>query len=152
MGATDQQLADFLEIDHATLNRWKKKHPAFRDSLKGKLEADAKVVASLYKRAIGFKTKEITYEKTESRGLPSPGDNEGYTKRIVVKEVPPDVTAQIFWLKNRQRDNWKSYHPTEISIGDSELPVSITLHLGHGSTPPGQIEDGWNHGQIQPEP
>ena len=28
------------------------------------------------------------------------------TKRIT-KEMPPDVTAQIFWLKNRRPDKWR---------------------------------------------
>lgn len=30
------------------------------------------------------------------------------TKSVAVqKEVPPDVTAQIFWLKNRRPDLWR---------------------------------------------
>jgi hypothetical protein len=24
-----------------------------------------------------------------------------------VKELPPDTTAMIFWLKNRKRDQWR---------------------------------------------
>ena len=37
-------------------------------------------------------------------------DKEGNVKPVRVetikKHVPPDVAAQCFWLKNRQRDRW----------------------------------------------
>jgi len=33
----------------------------------------------------------------------------------VVKEVQPDVTAQIFWLKNRKPDVWRDKRDFELS-------------------------------------
>ena len=58
LGATDEELADFFNVNVATLNRWKKQFPEFRESLKkGKAVADANVASKLYNRAIGYDCK-----------------------------------------------------------------------------------------------
>ena len=31
------------------------------------------------------------------------------------KEIAPDTTAMIFWLKNRDPNNWRDRHETEIT-------------------------------------
>jgi hypothetical protein len=104
VGMTDHQLADFFEVDERTINRWKLKHAPFRQSLKrGKDEADAMVAQSLYRRALGYSHKAVKIVTVAQ------GNNQGsdvvevpYTERY-----PPDTTACIFWLKNRQRANWR---------------------------------------------
>ena len=64
--------------------------------------ADSKVERALYGRAVGveYKEKKIVIEM----------DKDGNQKpaRIETAEryLPPDVTACIFWLKNRRRDQW----------------------------------------------
>lgn len=94
LGATDEDLAKFLAVCIATINNWKKKEPQFLESIKkGKEDADAQVVKSLFKRATGITVKEVRSDAN--------GGSE------TVKELPPDTTAAIFWLKNRQRQNWK---------------------------------------------
>ena len=68
-----------------------------------KEDADNRVERSLYNRAVGytFKSEKIV---TVSRGANMGSDIE----RVPIKEhVPPDVTAQIFWLKNRRKDQWR---------------------------------------------
>ena len=53
---------------------------------------------------------------------------DAYKKKIVVKEIAPDVTAQIFWLKNRQRNKWRDQQNFEIdfnSLSDSQLDYII---------------------------
>ena len=53
MGATDEELAGFLKIDVSTLTRWKKAHPEFCTSISnGKEDADARIAASLYGKAM----------------------------------------------------------------------------------------------------
>lgn len=53
LGATDSELADFLEISESTLNLWKQQHSEFSESIKaGKDKADSQVAKSLYQRAL----------------------------------------------------------------------------------------------------
>lgn len=116
-GFTDKEIADFLEINEDTLHEWKKKHPDFSESLKDwKIEADTKVERSLYDRALGFDYDEVTYEKSNVGGMGiklKDGEiqalkhTDTYKTKIVTKKVLGDVTAQIFWLKNRKPKDWR---------------------------------------------
>ena len=63
------------------------------------------------------------------------------TERTVTKkEVIPDVTAQIFWLKNRKRETWADRQNIEISqpIDDSikEMEAYFEQLKESGSGPP----------------
>ena len=46
---------------------------------------------------MGYKYKETSTEETDL----------GTKTKEVIKEVVPDTTAQIFWLKNRRPDKWR---------------------------------------------
>lgn len=99
LGAKDKEIADFFDICEATLNNWKIEHPKFLESIKdGKEKADSEVAKSLYKRAKGYTTKEVTKEVF---------DDEMKVTKEVTKEVPPDTGAAMAWLKNRQPDKWR---------------------------------------------
>jgi hypothetical protein len=102
LGAKDSQLAEAFDIAESTLNLWKKKHPTFMESLKGgKLQADAAIVQSLYSRAMGMTVEEEQAVKVKA------GDGIETVEVVKVKKtLPPDVTACIFWLKNRQPNLW----------------------------------------------
>lgn len=110
LGCNDKELANYFEVSVSTLNKWKLEHPEFSESLRGgKMEADAKVAAKLYKRAIGFFYDEITFEKISlERSLE---DEEikvpAFKKKVVRKYVLPDVGAQTLWLKNRHKTKWR---------------------------------------------
>jgi len=108
LGATDKQLADFFEVSEQTLNSWKNKHSKFLEALKdGKDEADAKVAQSLYQRANG-------YSHPEDKIF----NNNGEAMIVkTTKHYPPDTTAAIFWLKNRQKVQWRDKHDVEHSGG-----------------------------------
>lgn len=102
---TDKEIAKALGVNEDTLNEWKKRYPEFTESLKqNKDTVDAGVVKSLHQRAIG-------YEYTEIQVTTNPDDST--TTRTTVKQVAPDVTAQIFWLKNRQPKDWRDKHDVE---------------------------------------
>ena len=54
LGLTDSEMADFFEVAESTFHKWKHDFPAFSESIReGKVEADANVAATLYRRATG---------------------------------------------------------------------------------------------------
>ena len=100
-GLTQQQIADNLGISIDTLIENKKKYSEFNNALKkGKEVIDFEVENALLKRALGYEYEEETYEN-------------GILTKKVKKQVPPDTTAQIFWLKNRKPNNWKDRVETD---------------------------------------
>lgn len=106
-GATDFEAAEELGVSQITLDRWKRRHPEFREALSlGKDIADGKVVASLYHKARGytFRSEKIF-------------NNDGViTRAETIEHVPPDTTAAIFWLKNRQREAWRDVKDVEATV------------------------------------
>lgn len=108
LGATDKEIAEFFGIAESTFYEWKEAYPKFAEAIKrGKLPADMAVVNSLHKRATGYKYKEVTYEKTGTFAvLDAEADSETtkeiFRKKVVVKEIPPDTIAGIYWMNNRR--------------------------------------------------
>ena len=98
-GLTDEQIASNIGIGYSTLQTWKSKYQDIQDTLKrGKDIIDRQVENALLKRALGYEYEEVK-EKFEDGVI---------TERTVTKkEVVPDTTAQIFWLKNRKPDKWR---------------------------------------------
>jgi transposase-like protein len=110
MGKTNEEIGKILGVTIETLNQWRKQYPEFSDAIKGnKDQADAPVVRSLYQRAIGYKY-------TEKRVVKNPDGT--VRQELTEKEVAPDVTAQIFWLKNRQPKDWRDKQIQEITGKD----------------------------------
>ena len=117
LGATDKDLADFFGVTEDCITKWKKKHPKFLLSLKeAKAFADAKVVKSLYQRATGYDHPDIHFSSYEGK----------VTETLYIKHFIPDVAAQIFWLKNRDKENWRDKHEHEVGGKDGKpIPISI---------------------------
>lgn len=94
-GLTDEQIAKNLGISKTSLYKYKEEHIELFELLKkGKEIIDYEVENALLKRALGYEYDEVTYEHGKE------------TKRVT-KQVAPDTTAQIFWLKNRRPDKWR---------------------------------------------
>lgn len=105
-GLTDEQIAKNVGITAKTLYAWKKQYSEICESLKkGKEVVDIQVENALLKRAMGYTYTEVKVENGE--------DGTKVTK--TVKEVVPDTTAQIFWLKNRRPDQWRDKQNVELS-------------------------------------
>ncbi|WAX05213.1 hypothetical protein AC844P1_00002 [Anaerostipes phage AC844P1] len=121
-GLVDEQIAQNIGIAASTLYEWKKQYPEISEALKkGKEVVDRQVENALLKRALGYKYEEIKTEKT----------NEGKKVTVTVKEVVPDTTAQIFWLKNRKPEQWRDKQQIEHSGGiRSEKLSDIISQLG----------------------
>lgn len=109
-GLTDEQIAHNMGIAKKTIYEWKKKYGDICDSLKrGKEVVDREVENALLKRALGYSYNEVTQEADELGDLS--------VTKVVTKQVSPDVTAQIFWLKNRKPGQWRDRKETEIFGG-----------------------------------
>lgn len=120
-GLTEKEMAQKLGIGKTTLTRWKQEHPAFRASLNGsREEADLKVVDSLYRRAIGYE-----FEETEMVVTAKDGEKKPAKVKRVKKHVAPDVTACIFWLKNRRPAEWRDKVQQELT-GPGGGPLVVT--------------------------
>lgn len=115
LGATDREAAEFFGVDERTLNRWKHTEPEFCQSLTlGKEAADARVKQSLYRRAVGY-----SYDAVKIF-MPAGADSPVYAP--YVEHAPPDTTAAIFWLKNRDPDEWREISRTE-HTGKDGAPI-----------------------------
>jgi transcriptional regulator with XRE-family HTH domain len=120
-GLTDEQIAHNMGISVRTLSGYKENHLPILQALKrGKEVVDIEVENALYKRAMGYKFKEVTRERVKGED----GEYELVVTKEVVKEVAPDTTAQIFWLKNRKPKDWRDKQDIEHS-GDVNIKVVI---------------------------
>ena len=117
---SDEQIAAKMGITRSTLNEWKQKYSDISDTLKrGKEVVDIQVENALLKRALGYESVETTEELSDGQMK--------VTKRVT-KQIPPDTTAQIFWLKNRRPDLWRDKRDVELD-GESKLEIVIADNL-----------------------
>ena len=94
-----------MPLASSTLYDWKKRYSEISEPLKrGKGVVDRQVENALLRRALGYEYEEV--KKKFEGGV--------ITERTVTKkEVIPDVTAQIFWLKNRKPGDWRDKREPE---------------------------------------
>jgi len=109
-GLTDEQIAHNIGIKRQTLYEWKKKHVVINDALKkGKEVVDRQVENALLKRALGFHYQE---EVATAQGV-----------EAITKYALPDVTAAIFWLKNRKSDVWRNKETVDVKKIQAETEL-----------------------------
>lgn len=106
LGATDLDLAELFGVAESTIYLWKNEHPRFSESINaGKALIDDMVEKSLLGRALGGSIK-------ETKVFLSWGET---VTEEVDKHIPPDVAAQIFWLKNRRPKVWRDKHEVDFT-------------------------------------
>ena len=104
-GLTNEQIANNMGINVSTLYDYINKYNEISNALKkGKEVVDFEVENALLKRALGYKYVEVTKEQVKN---PITNQYELIVTKEVTKEVQPDTTAQIFWLKNRMSVHWR---------------------------------------------
>ena len=139
-GLTNEQIAHNMGISRETLNKWKNLYSDISDALKkGKEVADRLVENALLKKATGevrtvkkpIKIKEVLYE--DGKRI-SEKEHIEYAEEEIY--IPPDTTAQIFWLKNRKPEEWRdkrivddgSSHKAEELIQNMQTIADILQH------------------------
>ena len=110
-----------MGISEASLYNYQAKFVEILEALKrGKAPVDDEVENALLKRAKGF------YEVKEKR-VEQWKDADGVTREhtvIITREVPPDTTALIYWLKNRRPDLWRDRRDIDINGTEDALAVA----------------------------
>lgn len=113
-GLTDEQIAEKMGISTTTLYTWKNKYAEISEALKkGKDIVDIQVENALLKRALGY-----SYIETKTKKE----NGEVIEEMIITKEVPPDPTSAIFWLKNRRPEQWREKR--EVIVEDQTIKES----------------------------
>lgn len=141
-GLIDKEIAHNIGIGYSTLREWKNVYPEIGEALrKGKEVVDRIVENALYKSAIGFmqkikkpvRIKEVEYDpKTGKKVRES-------EKWVQVEEeiyIAPQVTAQIFWLKNRKPDQWREKNDLTLTPSNGVLESLMELHHGKRDVEP----------------
>ena len=127
-GLTEEQIAKNIGISRQSLWKWKEKEVDILNALKkGKEVVDIEVENALLKRALGY-TVTLKEQKVDKDGC----------VHDLVKDVhvPGDTTAQIFWLKNRRKQQWRDKVDVETN-GEELNKVKELL---------GKIQEGANNG------
>ncbi|WP_312353931.1 helix-turn-helix domain-containing protein [Aminipila sp.] len=126
-GLTDEQIAHNMGVSTATLYNYKRDHIEILEALKrGKEVVDIEVENALLKRAKGYKYTEVTKELITNKET---GEKELVVTKEVIKEVLPDVTAQIFWLKNRKPE-WRDKQEMYMNLNATDTFDDILSQLG----------------------
>ena len=110
-GLSLSQIAHNIGVADSTFRKWRDEHEAISAAIKrGNAPVDLEVENAMLKSALGHKetVRKAIKVKTEKQKV---GEGKIVEEHIeyVDEEVyiPPQVTAQIFWLKNRRPDKWK---------------------------------------------
>lgn len=135
-GLIDKQIAHNMGVSYTSLREWKNQFPAIAEALrKGKEVVDREVENALFKSAIGYtqtirkpvKVRDVEYDPETGRKVRE------IERWVAVEEeihVPPQVTAQIFWLKNRKPDQWREKNDLTLTPSNGVLESLIELERG----------------------
>lgn len=112
-GLSNEQIAHNIGITAKTLCEWQNRFSEFRNAIKkGKEVVDREVENAMLKRALGYEYDEVTQEPVTDKDT---GITEMRVTKRVTKQIVPDVTAQIFWLKNRKPEEFRDKRDVELS-------------------------------------
>lgn len=138
-GLTDEQMSQKMGISPSTFYAWMLKYPEISEAVKnGKEPVDIDVEDSMVKLALGHyvTVKKPMKVRTEKRLKKKDKDGKEYETGVIVEEhieyvdeqvyIPPNVTAQIFWLKNRKPEQWKDKREQVVSTRDGVLADLIS--------------------------
>ncbi len=127
-GLTDEQISQKIGIGTTTFYRWQEQFREIRDAIKkGKAPVDVQVENALLKRALGYEYEETITEMEEVSG----GKPKKHIRKVT-KHMPPDTTAQIFWLKNRRPDRWRDKIENVQTVGNELLESLMRLERSAG--------------------
>lgn len=118
LGATNADMADFFEVNEDTIYEWLKTYPDFKCAVQaGKMVADAEVAEALFKKATGYKSKEVkaflVYGEVDENG-----EKQGSSilTEEIDKIIEPDTKAATWWLNCRQKAKWSPNETKQVDV------------------------------------
>lgn len=129
-GLSDKKIAKSLQVGLTAFYDYKNKFPEFSEAIKkGKKPANSEVEAALFKKCTGFIVKVQKAFKVKNIEYSESGKKISETEEVVLVEedqyIPPDTTAQIFFLKNRESEEWKDKREAENdNKNDNEIIIT----------------------------
>lgn len=140
-GLKDKQIAGNMGISVSTLCEWKNKFSELSEALKkGREVADYIVENELFESC---KTRTVTVKKPiKLKKVMVDGKKRLEEERIEYAEeqvvVPANVTAQIFWLKNRRPEKWAGV-PEETRAEEHDDGLLEALNAAADISPPDDV-------------
>ena len=115
-GLSNEQIAAAIGINQNTLYEWINRYSEISEALKeGRRPRQEEIEDALEKSATGYTITKTTKVFKEGREVERKEETIYY---------PPNVTALIFWLKNRDPDRWKDKpEPSQ----DQALKVAVEI-------------------------
>jgi hypothetical protein len=118
LGLTNEEMATVFGLSSSSFSTFLTDNPALYDLLQEAKDApNRRVEASLYRRALGYQTREVV--KAEGRPI-----------KVTIKDMAPDVIAAIFWLKNRDPKRWRDTLDVTHSLRDRFDRAHHALRFG----------------------
>lgn len=121
LGATNERMAEFFDVDIHTFDRWWRAHEEFRSAItRGREDADALMAQSLWHRGRGYSHDAVKIFMTEEVTIDL--DSGQKTVREVpvyvpyTEHYPPDTNAASLWLRNRQPALWRDKQEIEHTV------------------------------------
>jgi hypothetical protein len=132
-----------MNICETTFYDWIKKFPQLAKAIKiTRSQVDMRVVNSLSNNSIGYYiTEQVPMKLKRTYFEDRRRIEEEYVEIVEIKKwIEPNVTAQIFWTKNRLPSDWKEKRIDDISDTTQILSDFIKATNKVASTPEAKVD------------
>ena len=119
-GETEGSIARSYGISLTTWTRYKETNEEFVDAIKrGNVGLDDAVENALARSAKGYYVEESEEVFDGAGKLIKSKKNRKY--------IPPSQTAQVFWLKNRRKEDWKDRSVLDVEDGAALPKIDVVI-------------------------
>jgi hypothetical protein len=107
-GVSGREVAKRLGVKSHTFFGWKDRHPELKEMWdQAVIQTAYSVECSFYRRAVGYDYTEVKTVE-DAKG--------GSSTTTMVRHMPADVMAGMFWLKNCAGDFWKDKRELDTTV------------------------------------
>ena len=142
-GLTHKEIADNLGITQTSFDNYVKRYEEFADAVEaGAEECEVHIENAMVKRALGYNYKEVTRERKLVLNLET-GEEEYklVVTKSVTKHMPPDVSAQQYYLEHRVPKRWERVPSAYIDSVQVNADIKSIAELLANPVPERQIGD-----------